>query len=610
MKILHVLSQFEVTGAEAYAASLIEAQLADGHSVIVASDTFTLPTNATYIPLPIGDRSYPRRITNIRRLMQLIGQHSIDLVHAHSRAASWVSFFATRLTQTPLVSTVHGRQHVHTSSRAFSIYGKDIIAVSASLKKHLMMDLGVHASDIVVIPNCIHLDKWESERISCATGESKSPEQESLVMFVGRLTGPKGDIVRLLISSILPSVLRQRKVRFQIIGGMITPDDIPLLAAKLNAKFNLPIVELVGFRKDLAGFMLKADLIVGSGRVVPESIVLRKPVIAFGESDYAGPITPSTFEAACETNFGDTGRPVPTDPQRVADDIVQMLEQPHSAANLEALSSLTFRRFQARNVALRIHRVYDRAAARVRSPAAIPVLMYHRVLESPPQGSAHGIWVSALQFTSQLESLRRRGFQTITFRDYDLFLRHEGALPRRPIILTFDDGYADNYRVAFPLLEKFGFKAVIYAVTETERRTNFWDQDEPSAQLMTTTQMKELHCAGMEIGSHTMTHPHLPLLAPEKAQCEIRHSKDSLEQVLGSAVLSFAYPYGELSANVKKLVEDSEYRYAVAADSGPITFYEDFLEIRRTQVFPWTDSIGFWKKTLPFYIRYKAIKSR
>jgi peptidoglycan/xylan/chitin deacetylase (PgdA/CDA1 family)/glycosyltransferase involved in cell wall biosynthesis len=609
MKILHVLSQFEVTGAEAYAASLIEAQLADGHSVFVVSDTFTLPTNATYIPLPIGDRSYPRRIKNIRVLMHLIRQHSIDMVHAHSRAASWVSLFATRLTRTPLVSTVHGRQHVHTSSRAFSIYGKDIIAVSASLKEHLTKDLGLDSWDIVVIPNCINLDKWESERSSFAERARTSPERESLVMFVGRLTGPKGDVVRLLISSVLPSVLRRRKIRFQVIGGMITPDDIPLLVSKLNAKSNHPVVELTGFQKDLAGYMLKADLIIGSGRVVPESLVLRRPVIAFGESDYAGPITPSTFEAATETNFGDTGLPVPADPQRVADDIIRMLEHPHSAADFEALSSLTFRRFQAGNVATRIHRVYDRAAARVRSPQAIPVLMYHRVLESPPQGSSHGIWVSAQQFTSQLESLRRRGFQTITFRDYDRFLRREGTLPKRPIILTFDDGYVDNYQVAFPLLQKFGFKAVIYAVTEAERRTNFWDSDEPSAQLMTTSQMQELHRSGMEIGSHTMSHPHLPMLTPEEARCEIRHSKDYLEQVLGSTVFSFAYPYGELSEGVKNLVEESGYRFAVAADSGPITFYQDFLQIRRTQVFPWTDSIGFWKKTLPLYIRYKAFKS-
>jgi len=179
----------------------------------------------------------------------------------------------------------------------------------------------------------------------------------------------------------------------------------------------------------------------------------------------------------------------------------------------------------------------------------------------------------------------------------------------KPIILTFDDGYEDNYSIAFPLLQKFGFSAVIYAVTEKDRRTNFWDQDEPPAQLMSAAQLKELHRSGIEIGSHTVTHPRLPTASPERLRTEIRDSKDALEQLFGSGVFSFAYPYGELSESVKDCVCEAGYRFAVAADSGPLAFYQDFLQIRRTQVFPWTGQIGFWKKTLPIYIRYKALKS-
>ena len=610
MRILHVLSQFEVTGAEAYAASLIEAQIADGHSVTIVSDTFTFPTRATYIPLPIGNRSYLSRLKNIATLVSLIHRNSIDIVHAHSRAASWVSLFATRMTRTPLVSTVHGRQHVHASSKAFSVYGTNVIAVSSALREHLVQDLHFDPRDIVVIPNCIVLDNWETERLSPKNVHDAGKKEESLIIFVGRLTGPKGDVVRMLLTKVLPGLLPLRKLRFRAIGGMIVPEDIPKLVEQLNSKFGRPVVELLGFQQALAHYMLQADLIIGSGRVVPESLVLRRPMIAFGESDYAGPIFPESFELASASNFGDTGCSIPADLERISNDIVRMLDQPPSEAERETLSNLARQRFDVRNVEAKIQRVYEQARARTHSPKSIPVLMYHRVLENPPTDSSHGIWVSARQFERQLASLQSRGIHPITFREYNSFLRGNGTLPANPIILTFDDGYEDNYRIAFPLLQSHGFKAVIYVVTDRERRNNFWDQDEPVAQLMSASQMQEMHRFGLEIGSHTVTHPHLSRISREQVHLELRNSKDSLEQILGTSVSSFAYPYGELSDDVKGCAGEVGYKFAAAADSGPLTFCEDFLEIRRSQVFPWTDQIGFWKKTQPIYLHYKAIKSR
>jgi peptidoglycan/xylan/chitin deacetylase (PgdA/CDA1 family) len=609
MKILHVLSQFEVTGAEAYAVSLIEEQMRSGHSAFVVSDTLTLATTAKYIPLPIGERSYRQRLRNIAALRHLIYEHSIDLVHAHSRAASWVAFFATRLTRTALVSTVHGRQHVHTSSRSFSIYGKDIIAVCVALTEHLINDLGLDPQSIVMIPNCIPLHRWEEAAASRSTSDGPQHTEGSLVVFPGRLTGPKGDVVRFLLSKVLPLALPRKKIRFRVIGGMITPEDMPRAASALNAEFQEPIVELRGFKHDLPQQVLKADLVIGSGRVVPESMVLRRPVIAFGESSYIGPITPGSYDEAARTNFGDTGIPTVADPESVAADILRVLENTASKVELETLAQLARDQFDSCHVANKVQRMYERAYARAHSPQSIPVLMYHQVIETPGERSPHGIWVTADQFSGQLHSLHRRGFETITFNDYLRFSRGESKLPKRPIILTFDDGYEDNFTVAFPLLQKFGFRGVIFAVTDWNRRTNFWDQDVPSAPLLTPTQLKELADSGIEIGSHSVTHPRLSAAPIDKVRCELRDSKDALEQLLGTPILSFAYPYGAVDEVIKNLVEGSGYKFAVAADSGPIPFFQDFLEIRRTQVFPWTARGGFWKKTLPLYSRYRNLKA-
>jgi peptidoglycan/xylan/chitin deacetylase (PgdA/CDA1 family)/glycosyltransferase involved in cell wall biosynthesis len=602
MKILHVLSQFEVTGAEAYAASLIDEQARAGHSAVVASDTFTLPVKALYEPMPIGRRSYPQRLKNIRALVALTRTHSIDLIHAHSRAASWVSLVAARLTNIPLVSTVHGRQHVHISSRAFSVYGNDIIAVSASLKHHLVRDLGIKSERITVIPNCIPFSPLEGANTA---GNQPIPD---LVLFVGRLTGPKGDVVRRLLTEVLPHVLKQRRVRFEVVGGMITPADLPSLVATLNAQFDKPVVELKGFQKDMFSYIARSALIIGSGRVAPESMALHRPVIAFGESNYVGPLTPESFESSCTTNFGDTGIPSEAAPEQIADDILSVLRNPPSSARLEELARLSRQRFDAGNVARKVQTVYERAYARVHSPHSIPVLMYHRVVEHPPAHPTHGIWVTAEQFGDQLRFLRRRGFETITFRDYDRFLQGHARLPRRPVILTFDDGYEDNLSIAFPLLRKFDCRAVVFVVTDAKRRTNFWDPDEQQADLLTAEQIRELHRAGMEIGSHTITHPRLPQASDETIRRELGESRDALQQILGSEVVSFAYPYGDLNSATKSLVGEAGYKFAVAADSGPFSFFQDLLEIRRIQVFPWTTATGFWKKTLPFYSRYKTIK--
>jgi peptidoglycan/xylan/chitin deacetylase (PgdA/CDA1 family) len=93
------------------------------------------------------------------------------------------------------------------------------------------------------------------------------------------------------------------------------------------------------------------------------------------------------------------------------------------------------------------------------------------------------------------------------------------------------------------------------------------------------------------------------------ARSEIKKSKMQLERMIGQEVLSFAYPYGALDMNGKKLVEQSGYKYAVAADSGPLNLANDFFEIRRIQVFPWTTLLGFWKKTQSWYVAYKERKA-
>jgi len=609
MNILHVLSQFEVTGAEVYAVTLASAQRRLGHSVTLVSDTLHIPFEGDFIAQAIGKRSYLQRLRNIAFLIHLIRKQNIHIVHGHSRAASWVCNLATLFTGIPFVSTVHGRQHLHLSSRTWSVYGTNIIAVSESLREHLVHELNLDPKHITTIPNGFETQRW----ISAASTQSDLnifgvlPEIP-ILLFVGRFSGPKGDIVRFLISEVYPELAKNVPCSLQIIGGLNIPADIQQRVQQMQSRFGKTSIVLREFQSDLVPFLRVANVVIGAGRVVIESLMVGKPTVAFGESNYEGLVTPDNYEEVRHTNFGDTGIRRITKVEIVVKDLVAILNKLQTT-NIQGLQKCVQETCDINVVEKKINAVYQSAIAAKISPTSIPVLMYHRIVSEAQKYSHHGIWVTAQSFEQNLISLRQRGYSSITFKQYQLFLNREFTLPNRPVILTFDDGYEDNYTLAFPLLRKYGFSAVIFLVANATRRTNFWDIDEPKVQLLNEKQICEMSTAGIEFGSHTVTHPNLSQCSPEQIRKELVESKQVIERMTGREIISIAYPYGAVNGTIKSIAAETGYKFGIATNSGPLKFYEDLFEIHRAQIFPWTDRLGFWKKTQQWYLRYKQKKS-
>jgi len=599
LKILHILSQHEVTGAEAYACALASVQETRGHTIYVISDTLQLPFRGTYVPCPIGKRDLAQRIRNIMFLVRFLRVHRIDIVHAHSRAASWISFFASKIAGVPFVSTVHGRQHLHLSCWLFNAYGKHIVTVSESLRQHLIDDLLIDPSYVRMIPNAIQTDRWRPIR--------KRKRAEKTIMFVGRLSGPKGDVVRTLLREVFPAVESRVRSSITVVGGKTLPGDLRESAEAINERLGRPAVQFKGFTQNVEDEIAQANVVIGSGRVVPEALMMGKPVFAFGESGYVGNVNEQTYSDALQTNFGDTGIREAPNPETIAEELISFLQEDGGNSLTNSFVDGVRNHFDACRVEERVNEVYRRAIVRLQLCRRIPVLMYHRVVNEAPKGSCHGIWITADQFEQQLRSLKRRGFQTMTFRDYGHVLQGLMPLSGKPIILTFDDGYEDNYTVAYPLLRSYGCTAVIFSVADLKRRTNFWDPEEPCARLMSVSQLRELESYGIEIGSHSITHPRLAETSRSEAEHEIRHSKEILEDALGRGIRSFAYPYGRLNQRVKSIVEESGYHMGVAADTGPTKIHADHFEIQRTQIFPGTEKFGFWKKTQTWYPCYRRL---
>lgn len=178
----------------------------------------------------------------------------------------------------------------------------------------------------------------------------------------------------------------------------------------------------------------------------------------------------------------------------------------------------------------------------------LKALCYHKV-GVPPRGSRLGeLWVSPARFRAQVKYLLDKGYTTLFFSDLKKVLDSGAALPEKAVLITFDDGYENNYLHAWPILKELGAKANIFVVYNTIGKVNLWHNpaSEPWINMATLEQLREMQESGvMEYGSHTMNHPHLSALGPGDAAWEIAESGRQLGAVFGREICAFAYPYGD-----------------------------------------------------------------
>ncbi len=239
----------------------------------------------------------------------------------------------------------------------------------------------------------------------------------------------------------------------------------------------------------------------------------------------------------------------------------------------------------------------------------IPILCYHRLIERDEEGSEFETHLRVDRFEAQLQYLRDHRFRTLHFADVDNAMVFEKQ--RRAVVLTFDDGYEDNFRLLFPLLKKYNAKAVIYLVSGLQH--NEWDvrRGDAPRRLLNQAERREMLESGLvEFGAHTVTHADLSTVDRERARVEIQHSKTQLESELGVPVQTFAYPYGHLSAEAKELARHAGFRYALATNSGPRAMHEDPFHVRRVVVFPSITMKRFKRKVSGRYVQRPTVCQR
>ena len=209
----------------------------------------------------------------------------------------------------------------------------------------------------------------------------------------------------------------------------------------------------------------------------------------------------------------------------------------------------------------------------------IPVLLYHYVgAEAPDYPYLN---VATPEFSRQMKELRERGYRSVSLGDLTAYMQGSPVkLPEKPVLITFDDGYEDNYTQAFPVLKQEGFRAAIFMVQSNFNRKN----------RLSVQQIQEMEQAGIEIGSHTRSHPNLTKLAASALEQEVGQSRRGVERLAGRPIDYFAYPGGFYNLEVLEKTAQSGYAGAFTVLPGVNRPDKDnpYL-LRRIPVFSYTD---------------------
>ena len=187
----------------------------------------------------------------------------------------------------------------------------------------------------------------------------------------------------------------------------------------------------------------------------------------------------------------------------------------------------------------------------------VVVLMYHKIAPAPVTTNLPALYVRPFEFDRQMAELTGAG---LTCVPYEEVVEAVGA-GKCGFCVTFDDGFRNVFERALPILQMRGLRAMQFIVAGLIGGEDAWDRaiGEPPQALMDEGMIREWLAAGHEIGSHTLTHPHLPALPREQARAEIVDSKRRLEDRFGVPIKHFCYPYGDQDEFVRETVAEAGY---------------------------------------------------
>ncbi len=210
--------------------------------------------------------------------------------------------------------------------------------------------------------------------------------------------------------------------------------------------------------------------------------------------------------------------------------------------------------------------------------ARVPILMYHYI-STPPRNAdriRRDLSLPPELFREHLEYLASHGYHTITLEELALHLLEGRPLPPKPIVLTFDDGYRDNYENAFPLLREYHFKGVFFVITDFVTKG--------SPQYMTWNQLRQMADAGMEIESHSRNHPDMRGKSVDYLVWQALGSKEAIEAHLGLTPRFISWPSGKYDRRAIQVFRSAHYWGGVTERQGVLQDSAHMFELERLRI--------------------------
>jgi len=241
---------------------------------------------------------------------------------------------------------------------------------------------------------------------------------------------------------------------------------------------------------------------------------------------------------------------------------------------------------------------------------SLPILTFHDITNRPSV-----ISIPSEVFRKGIDKLYQSGYRTLRLTDIADFIRSRVPFPDRFFVITFDDGYASVYNEAFPILNRYGMSATVFLTVGDEKTSRKGRDRLPSLGgrlMLSWEEIREMQRTGFEFGAHTLTHPDLTRLPPDKVESEICESKKIISDTLGIPVKSFSYPYGRYNDQIRDIVR----RHFVCACSdklGMISEKSDIYALERVEMYYFRSHTRFniiGTSLFPWYMRAVGIPRR
>lgn len=220
------------------------------------------------------------------------------------------------------------------------------------------------------------------------------------------------------------------------------------------------------------------------------------------------------------------------------------------------------------------------------STGRVKVLAYHAIADLRDDPIVAEYSVSPTRFAEQLDTLLRRGWEFVDLDAVLDALRGDRRMPRRAVLLTFDDAYADLLETACPILAERGIPAVVFAVAEQVGGTNSWDRELGAARLdlLDAVGLRKVAARGIEVGAHSSNHPSLPDVPRDRLDHELAGAADRLSALGLPRPRAFCYPYGHWNAQLARAVREAGYEVAFTVEWGVVRDGVDTFALPRVEV--------------------------